>query len=190
MASKMIVLRQRVAASIRAALATFGEEVTPALEERAGPFLDDGESALDFRLFVGLLERMVAASLERLVEADKDHLDELAGDVAGRLARDGAVAALRQKLIDIRSLVMALFGRRRAIEIVAVDGRTAAQPELLWRQGEHTLTRLRDPQLRIPPRRRRPSGSTPQSSPTSSSPWSRTCAGGSTRSRSIKRRRR
>ncbi len=42
------------------------------------------------------------------------------------------------------------FGPARSIEIVAIDGRTAAQPELLWRQGEHTLTRLREANLALP----------------------------------------
>ena len=150
MASRMIVLRQRVAAAFRSAIVTYGKEVTPELGERTGRFLEDGEAGVDFGLLLTLLERMVAASLGQLIAADKTHLDETAGDTNRRRGRNGAVEALRAKLIDIRGLAQALFGLKPAAELVAIDGRTAAEPELLWRQGEHTLTRLRDPGLRLP----------------------------------------
>ena len=80
MASRLIVLRQRVAAAFRSAIVTFGREVTSVLAARAGKLLRDGETA------------------------DKAHLDETAGDRAGRLARDGAAQALRKKLVDIRAI--------------------------------------------------------------------------------------
>lgn len=150
MASILVVLRQRLTAAIFAAIQAFGEKVTPALNKRIEPFLEGGETAFDFVLLQHMLGRMISASLKRLVEADKAHLDELTDDIAPRLARDAAVAALRQKLIEIRRIVQGLFGLKRAVEIVAVEGSTAEQPELLWRQGEHTLVRLRDPKLRMP----------------------------------------
>ena len=87
---------------------------------------------------------------EEIDEADKAHLDELANDIAPRMARDGAVSALRQKLIDIRRIVQGLFSPERSLEIVAVDGPTAEQPELLWRQGEHTIDHLRAPDFETP----------------------------------------
>ena len=70
MASRLIVLRQRVAAAFRSAILTFGREVTSVVAARAGKFLRDGETAVDFGLLQTLLERMVAASLERLIAAD------------------------------------------------------------------------------------------------------------------------
>ncbi len=57
---------------------------------------------------------------------------------------------MRHKLIEIRQLAQALFGLAHAIEIVAVAGSTALQPALLWRQAEHTLSRLRSPDLKLP----------------------------------------
>ena len=93
---------------------------------------------------------MIAASRQQLVDADKAHLDELSDDVGPRLERDDVVGAVRQKLIDIRQLAQVLFGPAHAIEIVAVDGLTALQPEHLWRQAEHTLSRLRSPDLNLP----------------------------------------
>ena len=57
---------------------------------------------------------------------------------------------MRAQLVDIRRIAEALFGRVRAGEVVAVDGPTAEQPELLWRQAEHTMTRLADPERELP----------------------------------------
>ncbi len=150
MASRLVVLRQRLANTIHAALERFSEVVAPVLGERTGPFLQDGEVLFDFSLLQRVLGRMVEASFERMVAADKAHLDELTNDIAPRIERDKLVAAVRQKLIDVRGIVQGLFGRKRAVEVVAVDGETATQPDLLWRQAEHTLSRLRSPDLRLP----------------------------------------
>ncbi len=150
MASKLIIQRQKAAGASRAALSVFDDEVTPALGERLSAFLKPGEAAFDFHLLQAVLERMVAASLHTLIDADKAHLDETAGDGTSRHQRDGAVWALRRKLVEIRGIVKGLFGAKHAAEIVAIDGRTAMQPDLLWRQGEHTLDRLRAPELQLP----------------------------------------
>ena len=54
--------------------------------------------------------------------------------------------------IDIRSITDGLFGPLRSAEILATDGPTAEvdQPDLLWRQGDHTLSRLENPALGVP----------------------------------------
>ncbi|MEE8525072.1 MAG: hypothetical protein V3T72_14140 [Thermoanaerobaculia bacterium] len=88
MASKLIVLRQRIASSIQAAFAAFASEVTPVLDERTESFLEEGEAGFDFQLFQQVLSKMVAASFQRMVAADKAHVDELANDVAPRSRRD------------------------------------------------------------------------------------------------------
>ncbi len=150
MASKQVVQRQTVAGALCAAVTAWGEEVTPALDQRVTPFLEDGETGLDFSLLQEVLERMVAASLEEMIEADKAHVDERAGDGAYRTWRDAAVAALRRKLIEIRAIATGLYGPQRSREILAVQGRIASQPDLLWRQGEHTLARLKRPELELP----------------------------------------
>jgi len=151
MASRLFILRQRIASSIQAAFAAFHGEVTPVLDERAQPFLADGEGGIDFDLLQQVLSRMVAASFQQMVTADRAHNAELANDVAPRTRRDQAVSAVRRKLIEIRGFAQSLFGSDRAPEIVAVDGETAYEPELLWRQAEDTLSRLEDPALVLPP---------------------------------------
>ena len=150
MASRLVVLRQRLANAIHAALERFSEIVSPVINERTAPFLQEGEVLFDFPLLQRVLGRMVEASFERMVAADKAHLDELANDIAPRMERDQWVEAVRRKLIDVRRIVQGLFGTERAVEVVAIDGRTAHQPDFLWRQAEHTLSRLRSPDLRLP----------------------------------------
>ncbi len=150
LASRLVVLRQRVTAVIHSAFKAHGSEVAPVLTGRLNPFLEEGETAFDFLQLQRVLGRMVAASLERVIAADKAHADELTNDIAPRQQRDGAVEAVRQKLIEVRRIVQGLFGEERAVEVVAVDGSTARQPEHLWRQGEHTVSRLRDPLLLLP----------------------------------------
>ncbi len=150
MASRLVVLRQRLAKTIHSALERFAEVVTPVLTERFDPFLEDGETPVDFSALQQLLHRMAEESFEAMVTADKAHLDELANDIAPRLRRDRWVETVRSKLIDVRRMVQGLFGPARAVEVVAVEGATARQPELLWRQSEHTLSRLRAPDFQAP----------------------------------------
>ncbi|MEM7349476.1 MAG: hypothetical protein AAF657_01635 [Acidobacteriota bacterium] len=150
MASRLVVLRQRLAKSIHSAFAGFGQIVTDAINERIQPFLDEGEVTFDFPQLQRVLARMSEESFERMVAADKAHFDELTNDIAPRLVRDQSVEAVRRKLIEVRQIIQGLFGAERTVEIVAIDGQTALQPERLWRQGEHTLSRLRSPDLRIP----------------------------------------
>lgn len=134
MASKLVIQRQRTTAAIHAAVAAWEHEVTPALAARTAPFLEPGEK-IGFQPLQTVLGRMITASLENLVATDKEYLDELTDDAENRRERDRAVAALRRKLIGIRSILRGLFGTERSREIVAIEGRTAARPELLWRQG-------------------------------------------------------
>ncbi len=150
MASRLVVLRQRLANTIQSALESFSRIVAPSIGERTGPFLQEGEVIFDFLLLQRVLNRMVEASFEKMVAADKAHFDELANNIAPRMERDQLVEAVRQKLINARLIVQGLFGLERAVEIVAIDGETGRQPDLLWRQAEHTLSRLRSPDLRLP----------------------------------------
>ena len=150
MASRLVVLSQRLTSAVQAGLSVFRREVTPLLDARVAPFLAEGETGFDFLLLQRVLGRMIAASRDRLIAADKANIDELSDDVAPRSVRDDVVDAVRQKLIDIRRIAEVLFGTVHAVEIVAVDGSTALQPEFLWRQAEHTLSRLRAPDLRLP----------------------------------------
>ena len=150
MASRLIVLRERVVNTLHGAFDAWSSVMTTAVNERIGPFLAEGEAPFDLTLLQRVLQRMVGASFERIVEADKAHVDQLTDDIAPRLERDQWVDKVRQKLIDIRRIAQGLVGPDRVVEIVAIDGSTAHEPELLWRQAEHTLSRLRSPDFRLP----------------------------------------
>ncbi len=150
MASRLVVLRQRLAKTILSALDSFSGFVAPEIGERTGSFLQEGEVLFDFSLLQRVLSRMIETSFEQMVAADKAHFDELTSHIAPRMERDNLVEAVRQKLIETRRIAQGLFGLERAVEIVAIEGDTGRQPELLWRQAEHTLSRLRSPDLRLP----------------------------------------
>ena len=147
MASKSIVQRQRAISFVLAAALAHVQDVLPALAERLAPFLEEGETMPDFELVQRLVGRLLASTRARLVAADKDHLDELAGAAGPRRRRDDLVRAVRAKMIAIRKIVEGFFGPRHGSELIAVDGRIAEQPELLWRQAEHTVSRLLDAEL-------------------------------------------
>jgi hypothetical protein len=151
MASRLVVLRERVVNALLAAFSAWSDTLTTAVGERVQPFLEDGEVAFDLPLLQQVLQRMVTASFDGMIEADKDRVDELVGDVQPRIERDAWVDSVRQKLIEIRRIAEGLFGRQRTVEIVAVDGATGREPELLWRQAEHTLSRLQSPEMQLPP---------------------------------------
>ncbi len=150
MASRLTVLRERVVTTLLGALSAWSSVMTTAVNERIEPFLREGEAPFDLTQLQQLLQRMVQASFERIVEADKAHVDQLTDAIAPRLERDGWMAKVRRKLIDIRRIALGLVDPKRVVEIVAIDGATAEEPELLWRQGEHTLSRLRSPDFRLP----------------------------------------
>ena len=120
MASRLVVLRQRLANTIHSALERFSEVVAPVISERTGPFLEEGEVLFDFPLLQRMLGRMVEASFERIVAADKAHFDELTNDIAPRIERDRWVATVRRKLPDPRR------GDARAPAPTAGDGAKAA----------------------------------------------------------------
>ena len=97
MASRLIVLRERVVNTLHGAFDAWSSVMTTAVNERIGPFLAEGEAPFDLTLLQRVLQRMVGASFERIVEADKAHVDQLTDDIAPRLERDQWVAKVRQR---------------------------------------------------------------------------------------------
>ena len=152
MASILAVFKQRAAAAFRSAVVAHVGSVIPTVEQRIRSVLKEDEVAPDLRFLFILLGRLVDDVLLRLIEADKAHLDELTDDTEPRARRDQHGAKVRRKLVEIRSISEGLFGPQRSAEILATDGPTAqvGQPELLWRQAEHTASRLKDPLLQVP----------------------------------------
>ena len=152
MASIMVGIRQKTAAVIHSLVEAHAAEVAAVVEPRLRSLLKPGEVLPDFTLVLLLLGRMVAEAALLLVASDRAHQEELEGDVEPRVQRDQAAHTVRRKLVEIRKLAAAVFGRQQGDKIFGLTGRTAraAQPELLWQQTRKAIDRLRDPELVLP----------------------------------------
>jgi hypothetical protein len=152
MASLAAVVQQKAVSVFRSAVTAHAGQVIPAIVQRIERVLGEGEVVPDLFFFFSLLGRIPAEVMGRFIEGDKAHLDELTNDLEPRERRDEVGGRVRSKLINIRSITDGLFGPVRGAEILATDGPTAevAQSELLWRQGDHTATRLEKPALATP----------------------------------------
>ena len=113
MASIMVGIRQKVAAVFASLAEAHAAEVAAAVEPRLRALLKPGEVLPDFTLVLLLLGRLVAAAAHRLVARDRAHENELVGDIEPRVARDQAAHTVRRKLVEIRKLAAAVFGRQR-----------------------------------------------------------------------------
>jgi len=151
MASVLVSVRQKAAVVFHTLVETHAAEIGKAIGRRLRPLLREGEVLPDFALVLALLGRLVAAAAAWLVRSDKVHESGLDEGVEPRVQRDLAALVLRRKVVEIRTLGSAFYGRRGSA-VLGLVGRTAeaVQPELLWRQARTLLARLRDPQLEAP----------------------------------------
>lgn len=155
MASNMSVYRQRAKHSTVSFIDAHEDEITTSIHQRFQPFLAEGESPPDVRSTLRLVGRLVENCADRVIEADKANLDELDDDFEPRLDLAEAAEEVHDRLVDVRQILRGLYGPELSQELLAIDGPTANvdQPDLLWRQGEHTMERLRDPDV-APSRRK------------------------------------
>jgi hypothetical protein len=147
-----MVQRQLAAEAVLAAQRAHAGAVSPVITERLAPFLPEAATMPDFELVLQLIGSLLGWSSDRLMTLDKAQIDELANDVEARLARDDAAAEVREILVMGRQTSLGLFGPPRTVQIFPIRGATAEQPDVLWRQAEHTLSRLRDPDFVLPVR--------------------------------------
>lgn len=155
MTTMLIQVRQKVATIISTLVETYAREVGRLLEPRLRTCLKDGESLPDVALVLVLLGRLVARAADQVVKWDRVERDESDDDAELRLQRDIAARALRQKMIDVRALASALYGRRHGSVVLGFEGRLprVRQPESLWGQARAVLDRLRNPNLETPANR-------------------------------------
>lgn len=148
----LVNVRQKAAVVFRSLVEANAAEIGKALEHRLREFLEEGETLPDVRLVLVLLGRMVAAAAARLVRDQREHEYELGAGVVTRARRDTAAEVLRRRLVNVRALVAAFFGRRRGSEILGLEGGTAeaTRPNLLCRQAGTAANCLRKPELEVP----------------------------------------
>ncbi len=118
------------------------------LGEWLRPCLRPGETLPDFSLALQLPARRIRGAEQRL-RRDLEELDDATShEGEARFRRDQTASALCRKLIEIRRLLVAVLGPRRAATLLGIEGRTArgTQPALLLSQAGAFLRLLRDPQ--------------------------------------------
>jgi len=73
--------------------------------EPCGPALGDDHPA------VAVVGRLIVSRFQALLELDRAHIDELDNDVKPRRLKQRLAAALYAKMVDVRRLADAAFGR-------------------------------------------------------------------------------
>lgn len=150
MPSKMITRRQKSAAEVEAAVASYAGKAQGALAEAFGRFLRPGETFPDLDLFQRLCQRALAERREELVRRDEDHLSELRDDPAARQRRDAAAQAVLAILVPIRDAFRAFFGPQGPATLLGLGGAMTRDPVVLARKGRRILDLFRSDSLELP----------------------------------------
>jgi uncharacterized membrane protein YccC len=82
--------------------------------------------------------------------ADSAHIEELRDDIDPRERRDAAVLALHERVSRVRGTVETVFGPGSSQKLFALKGITSRNPEVLRRQAERILDRLRNEAKPLP----------------------------------------
>ena len=145
MAGTMSVRRDRAAELVISFFDENEDEMVAGAKERLFRFLREDETEPDLRLILRLVSRQIEHDLAEVIRTDKAALDEKVNDTQPRLELIEAGGEVQKQLVYIRPILVGFLGEERAKEIIATEGRTAqvSQTHELWRQGEHTLERLR-----------------------------------------------
>lgn len=150
MRTKQVVDRQKAAQAIAAAAETHASEIIQGLSARFTPLLQRGEKAPDLSLLCELLLRETEASTGRLVAAEESYQHELLDDEAPRRERDEATAALYDSLVELREVLVGVFGAS-VLQGVGLEQSTPRDPVQLSRLGGQVAQAL--PAVKLPPAR-------------------------------------
>lgn len=152
MASKMVADRLKLRKIVVAAVTANAPEVTKVLTERLTPLLRPGENLPDFQLVQELLMRSVEQQMEILVAKDDANQVELL-DSNPRDRRDELAAEVYDEVVGLRKTAEGLYGSEGARKLLGFSGPTAEDPELLQRQANQAMVRLRSDDLPSPEKR-------------------------------------
>ena len=139
-----LTARTRLTDDLRSALQTHQAEVTEALEELLGPFVDEGER-LELTTLFRAVDRLVADRQARIIRVDHTHRDELIEDGVRQRDMRERLRELRRLMVDLRQAVRSLFGRGAVKRCLGLDQHTAREPVVLLRQAQRMLRLLQDP---------------------------------------------
>ncbi len=148
MASKMVSDRFLNTGSVAGVIRAQAGVIAPALGEIFGKFLQEGETPPDVSQLQELLGRLLDWHRDELVRVDKEHIDVNSRLATPRLRRDEAVEVLSDQMSELRDVCQGLYGPLSR-QLFSGDA-IAQRPGALMLQAEHTLERLRDPELDLP----------------------------------------
>ncbi|MEP7126662.1 MAG: hypothetical protein ABJE95_37365 [Byssovorax sp.] len=114
MAAKQVTDREKSATAVAAAGHAHAEAAGVEVGKLLKPHLVKGESLPDVGLVMILVARALEAAKTRMVEADATHEAELGDDDGFRSARDEATAALSDKLVELREVIVGMYGSATA----------------------------------------------------------------------------
>lgn len=148
MSSKQVTDRQKSADSVIAVAEANAERIADGLAALLQPHLENGEALPAAGLLVALLARALEAGKTAMVAKDSRHEAELADDPEIRAARDAAQAALYTGIVDLREMLVGVYGNAAAAKIIA--GPTPEDPVVLERFAAEIAERLQSVKLPAP----------------------------------------
>ncbi len=141
MPQKSVIQRERSAATVRSALDTFAGRIDVRLTELASLHLKHGEAMPDWSFALQLLGRMLGQGAQAMRKADDQHDAELSDDDAPREAREAAVTALYDELVELREVATGLH-TTGALKALALVGVTPRDPLTLERYASGVIEAL------------------------------------------------
>ncbi len=151
MPSKQVTDRQKTANAVVAAINTHTPAATNAIATLLSPHLQTGEAMPDVALLLALVGRGFSANIQSLISSDNAHQAELADDDPARQDRDDAASILRQECINLREILIGMFGGAIATQVLPEA--VPRDPVMLARHAqtiEENLARITLPTSRIP----------------------------------------
>lgn len=148
MSAKQVTDRQKSASAVVSAGTTHAEATAAGLGKLLKPHLAKGETLPDVGLVMILVARALEAAKIKMVEADAAHEAELGDDDAIRKARDAATAALSDKLVELREVIVGIYGGAAASTVF--PGPAPQDPVVLSRFAGEVATAVERVKLPAP----------------------------------------
>lgn len=145
---KTVTRQVRRRKALRHTLGSFREPSVEAVCERFAPLLEEGEDlGAALELVLDVLERCLDEDSRSLDRAESRHIGRRFRLAGLRRKRDEAAREVRQKLVEIRNALTAVFDRDTSNWMLGLEGRTARvkEPLKLLNQAEKALGRLEKP---------------------------------------------
>ncbi|MEM8963435.1 MAG: hypothetical protein AAGD38_18275 [Acidobacteriota bacterium] len=146
MGVKEVLTQHSLAAEVAGAAARHAPAIAP---DVAAWLIPPNGQTLDWQLVFETVGDFLDRRCAEILDYDEAHQADLDHEQLLRLDRDQAYARTRARLIQLRDLLKAHYGKR-AVTILPI-GATARTPSKLWQQTRQIINRLHDPDLTFPP---------------------------------------